>query len=88
MLNPGLTEKLDTSTLEELTTLTAGNYSLRLVTSGAYTYVGQADPGSAEGSAVWQIKRIDETSGLITLWADGDSLFDNIWSNYASLTYS
>lgn len=88
MLNPGLTEKLDTATLEELAVLTAGNYSLRLVTSGVYTYIGVADPGSSEGSAVWQVKRMDETSGLIILFADGDDSFDNIWSNYASLSYS
>lgn len=52
------------------------------------TYVGEANIGSAESSAVWRIKRIDETSGIKILYADGDSNFDNIWNNRTSLAYS
>jgi hypothetical protein len=52
------------------------------------TYVGEANIGSAESSAVWRIKRIDETSGIKILYADGDSNFNNIWNNRTSLTYS
>jgi len=52
------------------------------------TYVGEANIGSAESSAVWRIKRIDETSGIKILYADGDANFNNIWNNRTSLAYS
>jgi hypothetical protein len=52
------------------------------------TYVGEAAIGSATGNAVWRIKRIDETTGVIILWADGNSNFDNIWDNRVGLSYS
>jgi hypothetical protein len=59
----------------------------RMDTVGDLTYVGKAVIGSADGSAVWQIQRIDETSGIVIKWADGNSNFDNIWSNHLALTY-
>ena len=64
------------------------NYTTRIVTVGTLTYIGNAAIGSATSAAVWQIKRLDETSGLIKLWADGNANFDNIWDNRASLSYS
>jgi hypothetical protein len=70
-----------------ISTLTT-KYALRLVESSPYTYIGKAVTGSDEGDAVWQIFRMDETSGLKIEWADGNSNFDNIWSNYAGLSYS
>jgi hypothetical protein len=51
------------------------------------TYVGYAAIGSATSAAVWRIKRIDETSGLVITWADSNNNFDNIWSNRTGLTY-
>jgi len=57
--------------------------------SASLTYVGKADPGSLDSGALWQIKKIevigDET---IITWADGNTNFDNIWDNRASLIYS
>lgn len=56
---------------------------------GGVTYVGNAVAGSVTSASVWQIKKIVESAGDITItYADGDSLFDNIWDNRASLTYS
>lgn len=52
------------------------------------SYIGEAPVGSATSAAVWRIKKVDETSGTIVTWADGNSQFDNIWDNRASLTYS
>jgi len=65
------------------------NYALRLddTSTPNVSYVGQADIGSATGSAVWQIKKIDETTGLVITWADSNDSFDNIWNNRTSLTY-
>jgi hypothetical protein len=51
------------------------------------TYVGIAVIGSATSAAVWRIKKIDETTGLVITWADSNSNFDNIWDNRTSLVY-
>lgn len=57
--------------------------------SATVTYIGKADPGSAEGAAVWQIKKIEVigTETEIT-WADGDVSFNNVWDDRASLSFS
>lgn len=67
------------------------NYTTRIEEDSVnsnYTYIGNAAIGSSEGSAVWQIKRLDATTGLVKLFADGDDSFNNIWSNRESLSYS
>lgn len=64
------------------------NYATEIRTVGALTYIGNAAIGAATSSAVWQIKRLDTTSGLTKKWADGNENFDNIFDNYASLSYS
>jgi len=51
------------------------------------TYVGKAPIGSATSSAVWQVAKLDTTSGLVKTWADGNASYDNIWDNRASLSY-
>lgn len=68
-----------------------GNYALKLddTTTTNVTYVGKAAVGSATSSAVWQMKKIDESSGMTITWADGDANFDNVWDNRATTeTYS
>lgn len=52
------------------------------------TYIGVSAPGTATSAAEWSIKKLDETSGLIITWADGDNRMNNIWDNRASLSYS
>lgn len=64
------------------------SYRTEIRTVGTLTYIGKAVLGSATSSAVWQIKRLDTTSGLSKLWADGNDNFDNIFDNRASLSYS
>lgn len=53
------------------------------------TYVGQSAIGSVTSDPVWRIKRIlilgTET---IIEWAGGDSNFDKVWNDRASLSYS
>ncbi len=51
------------------------------------TYVGKAAIGSTPDESVWQIKRIDETTGMVLKWADGNDNFDNVWDNRTSYTY-
>lgn len=62
-------------------------FSIRIDEGATYTYFGFATPGSVEGSAVWRIKRLTNASDTI-IFADGNSSFDNIWTNRASLSYS
>lgn len=67
----------------------AQQYDLNLdEASATISYVGQAAPGSSAAAAVWRIKRIDSTSGIIITWADGNDAFDKIWNDRATYTYS
>ena len=53
------------------------------------TYYGWAAAGSSDASAVWKIWKMTDSAGIVTLRkADGDDLFNNIWNNRASLTFS
>lgn len=61
--------------------------TLRMVEGATYTYIGKAAPGSSTASAVWQVMRITNADTTILL-ADGNDNFDNVWDNYASLSYS
>lgn len=70
----------------------SATYTTRLDTASTsgVTYVGKAAIGTASSSPSWQIMKMDETGTpvtLITTWADGNDLFDNIWDNRTSLTY-
>ena len=57
--------------------------------SSTVTYVGKAEPGSSPASAVWQIKRITESGASTVIeYAGGSDLFDQVWVDRASLTYS
>jgi len=60
-------------------------------TSGQVEYMGWAKPGTATSAASWVIVRnyYNASSQLThSLFADGDSQFDNIWDNRVSLAYS
>lgn len=68
-------------------------YAVRIdqAADGVTYYTGQAPIGSATSSAVWRIKKTllsDTSDDVVVTWADGDSLFNNIWDNRLSLTYS
>jgi len=52
-------------------------------------YLGKAVAGSSENSGVWQISKLTFTGDIISIsWADGNTSFDNTWSNRAFLTYT
>lgn len=57
-------------------------------TTANTTYIGKAPIASATSSAVWQIAKLDTSSGMVKTWADGDSQFNKIWDNRDSLSYS
>lgn len=60
------------------------------VASSTITYVGKATAGTATSTAIWQIQRLTSTAGgnLTIEYADGNILYDNVWDNRASLSYS
>lgn len=60
----------------------------RIDTSGGTTiYIGKAPIGSATSSAVWSIKKLDTSSGVVITWADSGN-FTQIWDNRSGLTYA
>ena len=62
--------------------------AIRVVVSGDITYVGRAAPGTATDVASWQIISIDESSGTVITYADGDDNYDNVWDDAGELDYS
>lgn len=68
----------------------AVQYTKLIDTVGDFKYIGEADPGSAESSAVWRIQRVEFLSGddIEIKWAGGNADFDNAWTNRLSESYS
>ncbi len=83
----GLSGNIGT-TMDQLDLLTAP-LDLRLdnTSTANMIYIGQTVIGSLTSAPVWQIKRVDQTSGIVILWA-GTGIFDQIWDNRTSLSYS
>lgn len=56
--------------------------------SGVY-YLGYSGPGVGTDAASWQIQRVTSSGGdVVVEYADGDSLFDNVYDDRAGLSYS
>ena len=56
--------------------------------SATLSYIGEAPPNSSMSAPVWRMRRLDTTSGVQLYYADGNTRFDNVWDNRASLTYT
>lgn len=56
---------------------------------GSPVYVGWALPGTEESDTAWKIAKFEYsgTDLVSQIWADGDTKFDNVWANRASLVY-
>lgn len=69
--------------------INATNYSKRYeqVTT-TLAYFGQASVGASESSSVWQIQKLDFTTGVVITYAGGSDSFTNVWASRASYTYS
>lgn len=61
--------------------------TFRQATTGLYTYLGFASPGSLTASAAWKIMRITDSDSTI-LYADGDAEYDNVWDDRLTLSYA
>lgn len=77
------------STETTLQTISFGGFkfTLRMATVGSVDYVGEASIGTSGAAASWRVRKVDSTSGIIITWA-GTGIFDQVWDNYASLSYS
>jgi len=77
------------STETTLQTISFGGFKfiIRLDTVGSIDYVGEANIGTLTSAASWRIKRVDSTTGIVIQWA-GTGVFNQIWDNRASLSYS
>jgi len=64
------------------------NFATKVTVSGNVTYVAKGPLGASQASAVWQAKKIDETTGVVITWADGNDKYDNVATNLTTLTYS
>lgn len=51
-------------------------------------YLGVAEPGTLTSADSWQVKKLDQSSGLVITFADGDDKFNNVWDDRVSLSYS
>lgn len=57
--------------------------------STTVTYIGEAATGTATSAALWRIKRLTQTSSILTIeWASGNGSFNKIWDDRSSLSYS
>jgi len=66
----------------------ADSLATKVTVSGSITYVGVAAPGTAQSAESWQCKKVDETTGTVITWADGNANFDNVATDLTTLTYS
>jgi len=87
VLTSGLPSSASTETTLQTISFGGFKFTLRLATVGDIDYVGEAAIGTLTSAAAWRIKKIDSTTGIIIQWA-GTGVFDQIWDNRASLSYS
>ena len=66
-----------------LNKLYQGDTAMVMYQDGSVLYICNATMGSALSSAVWQIQKIDTTSGVVIQWADGNNLYDNTATSLA-----
>jgi len=66
----------------------ADTLAMKITVVDSITYVGVAAPGTAQATAKWQCKKIDETIGIVITWADGNENFDNVATDLTALSYS
>ena len=57
--------------------------------SASLTYIGEAPTGASPGQAVWRISRIQTVgSETIIQYANGNTNWNSVWDDRASLAYS
>lgn len=51
-------------------------------------YIGYALPSTSESSANWKIKRVNTVNPISIKWADGSTLYNKVWNDRSTFTYS
>ena len=53
-------------------------------------YLGEGVPGAATSDAAWRIRKVTWLGGLAVSikWAGGTTLFDKVWDDRTTYTYS
>jgi len=60
------------------------------ISTPSTVYHGWAEPGTAEGTALWRIVKetVDGSQRTLELnWVDGNTNFDNVWTARVGLIY-
>lgn len=58
------------------------------VADSTTTYIGKAAPGTAEADELWQIMKVDSSSGTSIKYPSGSDNYSYAWSSRAGYTYS
>jgi hypothetical protein len=66
-------------------TTSPSNLATAIYEDGDVMYVCKAAIGSALNSAVWQISKVDTTSGVVIQWCDSNANFDNTATDLATV---
>lgn len=66
----------------------AESMAVKMTEVGDVTYIAIARPGTSEATDKWQVKKLDQSAGLVITWADGDADFNNVATDLTALTYS
>jgi len=87
VLSSELPSSASTETTLQAISFGGFKFTVHVDTVGAVDYIGEASVGTATSAASWRIKKVDSTTGIIIQWA-GTGVFDQVWDNRASLSYS
>lgn len=87
---PTMPRTLKVTNVDGTPIMAAGSeYASKVTVVGDITYIGEADPGTAEATAGWRARRVDSTGGnVVVTWADGNNNFDNVATDLTVLSYS
>ena len=72
--------------LREVAADILGLREFKAANDGTYDYIGTAKTGTATSAALWRVCRYDSNGSMTR--ADGNGKSDNVWNNYAILSYS
>jgi len=89
-VTPGVGKTIMTHDLggEQVQAIQGVPLAVKKTVVGTTTYIAFASPGTTEATAGWRAMKIDESSGMVITWADGDDAFNNVATDLTALIYS
>lgn len=76
-LSDGSSVEITNFPASQTVVVTEDNKAVVLYENGDVLYVCKAAIGSSLSSAVWQIKKVDASSGVVVTWCGGNANYDN-----------